>query len=404
DLLKSNKTDELVYLRDKFLSKIKNEKLKESLEVMFNANPPKIVISEGFLPEYIPDNYTIHIPSKDSPALSYLMGQYICHMLYGKKLYQEMADELLIKESFNTLIRLQNALWFLPTAGADNSLVELGKKMTARGTWLVDLSRFFALVIDDKKFEQPLWLIGTDKLKYDGEKIPEIWNSYKPNQTEGYPLSVLNDVYDHEMFRDGVFYPDEDPFNIVNGLDVILSVVFSHGVTDFNEFEIYMGEVFGNLEPVFREVVLMNNWELIEQRKAEETLLKNNKFTKVVVLPGIEKETEFDKRQAVCEQYESMISVNSNEKEFIQFVAPMDYIYSKNVCSGVYVVLEIEKIEGNKGKAKLKEGPINVETDFETVKKDLAKSIDNLDNEEPQMKEEQEAPIPPPVKDDKKDK
>lgn len=398
DLKKAPDTPIFRLLTDKFLSQVKEEQLKDSLLMMFISNPPNMIISPEYLPEYIPDNYTIYAPSEDSPAVPYLLGQYICHILYGKERYKQLEKNLLIKDNLNILIQLQNPLWFKPTPGKTNPLQNLVTEMNEQGVWLHDLSNFFAKVITGQSFDKPLWLIDKNDVKNEVAEIDKFWQGMTPEKTEGYALTVLNDLYDHESFKDMRYYPDDDPVNIINGLDTILAVILSKDVNDFSEFEIAYSEMFSNLEQPFREVILMNNWQYRLQKLAEDTLVKDSDFPKVIIHPQTEPVTEFDKRQKICSDYQKKLM--PSEKGLIaQFVIPISYILSENKCSGVYYIFEIVKIEGNNAEAKVKDGPILVSTDLEKVKDILSGKAEEVKQEEKPPVQE---PAFPPADDGKK--
>lgn len=396
-LLSSPKGELFNKLETEFLSRIKEEKLRQSLLLMFTSSPPKLVVSKGFLPEYIPDTYTLYVPDKNSPAVNYLLGHYISHILYGKAKYKELAGNLLLKENFNAVIRLQNPLWFYP--GKDNEqLAQLGTKMNEKGTWLIDLARFFALVIEDKGFEKSMW--ERNSTKNDKGKIfpADGWHYFIPEKTEGYPLSVLYDVYDHEAIQGTKYYEDDDSLNVRNGLDIVLSIILSKEINDFRDFEIYFGEIFGSLELKFREVITKNNWQLIMRRDSELKLVKDYKFPKVLVHPQISSGTEFDKRQLLCKRFEIKITRQSTENDYIQFVAPLDYVPTLDKCEGAYVVLEIIREKGKAPQAKLKEGPVRVSVELATVKKDLEGGEALSEGSPASEEEQQEEAIPPAAK------
>jgi hypothetical protein len=400
DLSKAPETKIFKLLNDKFLSQIKEDKLRESLLIMFISNPPTLVISPEYLPEYIPDNYTIYAPSEDSPAVPYLLGQYICHVIYGKEKYKELSKNLLIKDNLNILIQLQNPLWFKPEAGKPNPLQDLIKDMNYRGVWLHDLANFFAKVITREDFDKPLWLLDKKAAKDEVAEIDQFWQRMIPEKTEGYALSVLNDIYDHEMFRDLRYYPDDDPINIINGLDTILAVLLSKNVNDFTEFELAYSEMFGNLEQVFRETILLNNWQLRLEKKAEEDLVKDYNFPKIIIHPQLEPETEFDRRQKICSDYQKKVIVD-NKGYYVQFLSPVNYILSKNTCEGIYYILEIVKMDGNNAEAKVKKGPIEISMDLDAVKMSLNWSSGGKNEKDTKPVQE---PAFPPADEESKDR
>jgi len=400
DLSKAPETKIFQLLNDKFLSQIKEEKLRESLLLMFISNPPNLVISPEYLPEYIPDNFTIYAPSDDSPAVPYLLGQYICHVFYGKEKYKELSKNLLIKDNLNILIQLQNPIWFKPEAGKPNPLQDLIKDMNYKGAWLHDLANFFAKVITQESFDTPLWLLDKKAVKNEVAEIDQFWQMMIPEKTEGYALSVLNDIYDHEMFRELRYYPDDDPINIINGFDTILAVLLSKNVSDFTEFELAYSEMFGNLEQAFGEVVFLNNWQMRLEKKAEEDLMKDYDFPKIIIHPQLEPVTEFDRRQKICSEYQNKV-VMDNKDYYVQFVSPVNYILSKNKCEGGYYILEIVKVEGKNAEARVKEGPVEVSMDLDAVKMSLRWSSEGKNQEEQKPVQE---PAFPPAEEEKKDK
>lgn len=398
DLSKAPDTKIFHLLEDKFLSNIKEPALQESLLMMFISNPPNLVISPEYLPEYIPDNFTIYTPSEDSPAVPYLIGQYICHVIYGKDKYKELSKNLLIKDNLNILIQLQNPLWFKPEPGKQNPLTDLVKDMNYKGVWLHDLANFFAKVITGDSFDTPLWLIGKKDIKNDISDIDPFWQTMIPERTEGYVLSALYDIYDHESFKDQHYYPDDDSVNIINGLDTILAVLLSRTVNDFSEFELAYSDMFGNIEQQFREVILQNNWQLQIEKNAEEIMMKDYDFPKVIIHPQPEPLTEFDRRQKICTDYQRKIMLD-NKDYYVQFAAPINYVLSKNSCEGAYYILEIIKVEGKNAQAKVKEGPIQVSMDLDAVKMSL--KWEEAKPDEPKPAQE---PALPPADEEKKDK
>lgn len=400
DLAKAPETPIFRLLNDKFLSQIRENQLKESLLMMFISNPPNLIISPEYLPEYIPDNYTIYAPSEDSPAVPYLLGQYISHILYGKDRYKILEKNLLIKDNLNILIQIQNPLWFKPQADKPNPLQNLTTEMNYKGVWLHDLSCFFAKVVTGESFDKPLWLLDKKDAKDEITEIDRFWQEMTPEKTEGYVLTVLNDLYDHESFKDMQYYPDDDPVNILNGLDTILAAILSKEINDFSEFEIAYSEMFSNLELPFRELILQNNWQLRLQKKAEEMLVKDTDFPKIVVHPQSEPLTEFDKRQKICSDYQKTI-VAVEKGLYIQFLSPVSYILSKDKCVGAYYILEIVTVEGNNAEAKIKEGPINISMELDSVKKILSGNQDTLKQEK---KPELQEPAFPPAGQDKNNK
>jgi hypothetical protein len=93
--------------------------------------------------------------------------------------------------------------------------------------------------------------------------------------------------------------------------------------------------------------------------------------------------------------------VVDNKDYYVQFVSPVNYILSKNKCEGIYYVLEIVKVEGNNAEAKVKEGPVEISMDLETVKMSLSWSSGGKKEEEPKPVQE---PAFPPAGEEKKGK
>ncbi len=402
-LMKTEKNELIDILEQKFLSHIKEARLRDSLKLMFVTNPPKLFITKNFLPEYVSDTYTIYVTDKKDPALNYLLGHYIAHIIYGKKRYKNLASELLINEEFNTNIRFLDPLWYTPKKDK-NPLAPLAEKMNAENVWLVDLARFFKLVIEDKGFEPTLWQLYAGKKADEKVDIQDFWFDFTPEETEGYPLSVLYDIYDHESVKGEYYYEDDDTLNVRNGLDVVLSIILSKDVENFKDFEIYFGELFGSLETNFREVITKNNWQVIRTLKSQKSLASDGKYHKIIVHPQMKKITEFDKRQMICTQYELKIMGKSNQKQIYQFIIPMDYVPSADQCQGVYVLLEILKIENGRAQAKVKEGPVPLSIDFEAAKTAATSTKEENGDIEGLKEDPNTPPLDPPARTEKENK